>query len=381
MLEADVDADADADVDAALLRIDVTGFSVDLLRKVQTPICELCESQQETEEERELKRFQQYEIDNVECCSTRGIWYRVLWRNRVYKYDKMGRPTSLLTFKGSLLGSTGHLERMNAWSHLFAAMLYLAYLPVRLYATPMGQETSLSSTLAAVSYASFVGTFASSVVYHVYSPNYRMSAATRILDYLGIYAGIACGALSDLSTTTLNLNGVPAQSVADIFCGGVLLVAFFVVRRVVLPIEETRRPVLRQKCSLGFGRMANVDLEHSSLRAAAGVALAFGWILMIPGAFETLELDCAWMFAGSRFVGTGVLVVGMAWDNIVAFPDAWYDSDEPPGRFACWDDSSTPGCGGCVVSSHTLWHFLALLSTVVTSVGTEYVIAESEVLR
>lgn len=372
---------SDADADAAM-RIDVTGFKVDLLRKVQTPICTLCESQQETEEERERKRFLQYEIDSVECCSTRGVWYRVLWRNRVYhEHSNTGAPMPPLAFKGSLLGPTGHLERMNAWSHIFAALLYLAYLPVRLYATPMGRETSLSSTLAAVSYASFVGTFALSVVYHVYSPNVRLSAVTRIFDYFGIYAGIACGALSDLSTTTLNLQNVPAQSVADIFGGGVLIVAFFVVRRVVLPIEETRRPVLAQKCSLGFGRMANVDLEHSSLRAAAGIALAFGWILTIPGAFETLEVDCAWMFAGSRFVGTGVLIAGMAWDNVVAFPDVWYENDEKPGSFVCWSNSSRPGCGGCVVSSHTLWHFLALLSTVITSVGTEYVIAASEVLR
>lgn len=362
-------------------RIDVTGFRIDLLREQQTSICELCESQAQTDEERAYKKFRQYEIDNVECCSTQGIWYRVLWRNKVYQYDKQGNPTKQLLFQGSLLGPTGHLERMNVWSHVFAAAVYLAYLPVRLYATPMGQETSLSSTLAAVSYASFVGTFASSVVYHVYSPNRRLSAATRLLDYFGIYVGIACGTLSDLSTTTLNLDNVPAQSIVDVFGGAALLVLFFVVRRLVLPIDETRMPILEQKCSLGFGRRSNVDLEHSSLRAAAGVALAFGWVLMIPGAFQTLELDCAWMFAGSRFVGTGVLIVGMAWDNMVAFPDNWYNNDEKPGWVVCWDASERAGCGGCVVSSHTIWHFIALLSTVVTSVGTEYVIAVSEVLR
>lgn len=358
-------------------RIDVSSFSVDLLREQQTPICALCETQDETDEERAQRNFAQYEIDNLDCCSTQGIWYRVLWRNRVHTHKTTAPPL----FSDSLIGPTGHYERVNAWSHVFAAALYLAYLPVRTYATPMGQETSLSNTLAVVSYASFVGTFASSVVYHVYSPNYRLSAATRLLDYFGIYAGIACGTLSDLCTTTLNLDNVPWQSVVDVFGGSVLIVVFFVVRRIVLPIDETRMPILEHRCSLGFGRRSNVDLEHGSFRAAVGIALAFGWILMIPGAFETLEPDCAWAFAGSRFVGTGVLIAGMAWDNVVAFPDNWISDKQKPGRFACYDNSELPGCGGCVVSSHAIWHFVALLSTVITSVGTEYVISVSEVLR
>ena len=192
-------------------------------------------------------------------------------------------------------------------------------------------------------------------------------------------AAIECAA-ADLSTTTLNLVGVPWQSVADVFCGVLLMVAFFVVRRCKLTIDDTRRPIFAQKCTLGFGRRSNVDLEHSSLRAAGGITLAFGWIVTIPGAFETLENDCAWMFAGSRVLGTAVLIAGMAWDNLVAFPDNWYENEGTANSCVC-RSSAEGACGGWIVTSHTIWHLIALLSTVVTTVGTEYVIAVSDVLR
>tara|TARA_B100001173_G_scaffold301804_2_gene302800 strand:+ start:9623 stop:10702 length:1080 start_codon:yes stop_codon:yes gene_type:complete len=355
-------------------RVDVSNFKIDLLRRTEPtplPICGECEDQGTTPEEAKL--FRQYEIDDTSC-TRQGIWYRVVCINRV---PSNGEKTP---FSKSLLGPSGHLERMNVWSHLAAAAIYAAYLLIRQLFTPMGADDSTTSTLAAVSYGSFAFTFLSSVVYHVYSPNRRLSALTRLLDYFGIYVGIACGTLSDLSTTTINLKDVPIQSVADVFAGALLLMAFFTVRRAVLPIDETRLPILQQKCTLGFGRKSNVDLEHGSLRAAAGTALAFGWILMIPGAFETLELDCAWVFSGSRFVGTGVLIAGMAWDNLVAFPDNWFDHDSASGS-GCLCYNNRDGCGGgWVVTSHTIWHWIALLSTVVTSIGTEYVVAVSGVL-
>ena len=46
---------------------------------------------------------------------------------------------------------------------------------------------------------------------------------------------------------------------------------------------------------------------------------------MIPSAFDTLELDCAWMFSGSRFMGTGILLAGMVLDNLVSYPDMWFE--------------------------------------------------------
>ena len=81
-------------------------------------------------------------------------------------------------------------------------------------------------------------------------------------------------------------------------------------------------------------------------------------------------------------MATGVLLAGMAWDNLVAFPDNWFLNEEPPNRCVCKAPVHWDGCGGgWIVTSHAIWHFVALLSIVVTSVGTEYVVVVSDVLR
>ena len=341
--------------------VNLDGFTFDVLKQ-QAPICGACEEQDTA------VGFRQYEIKSL-----KQIWFRVVCINDVGLGEEAASK--------SYIGPTGHYERMNVWSHLLSAVVFFVYVVVR-PATPMGQSDSLSSSLAAVSYAAFVITFFSSSAYHVYSANKEMSAVFRIGDYAGIYLGIAAGTLSDICIATLNLAGVYWQAVADVWIGMTILVAFFVVRRSVLDVEETRKDYFSNKCSIGFARSTNTDLEHSSLRAAAGVAMAFSWILAIPGVFATLENDCAWVFSGSRFVGTGTLFFGMALDNLILYPDAWYkDKEAPPPQCFC-SHSRRSGCGGgWIMSSHALWHFIALLSTLCTTFGTEYVVSVSQVLN
>ena len=341
----------------------LSGFTFKFLRPA--PQCVACEVQDETWHVRNGGGgFRQYEIDTTE-----NVWYRVVCKNEV----------GLSQGFESYLGPTGHYERMNVWSHLFAAVLYFAYLLARPL-TPMGSVASLSSSLAAVSYGSFVVTFFLSSSYHVYSAQREASAITRLGDYFGIYLGIAAGTMSDICIATLNLSGVCWQAVVDVWLGMAILVLFFVVRRASLDVDETRKDYFSNKCSLGFARSTNVDLEHSSLRAAAGIAMAFSWVLAIPGAFSTLESDCAWAFAGSRFIGTGILLFGMVLDNVILYPDSWHEDENFRLNPCCY--SSRDGCGGgWIMSSHALWHIIALFSTIVTSLGTEYVIAFSELLK
>tara|TARA_B110001450_G_scaffold157979_2_gene147294 strand:- start:9925 stop:11025 length:1101 start_codon:yes stop_codon:yes gene_type:complete len=354
-------------------------------KKITTPaaaavICAECETSEqlsdvEAREHRDVsststntnkrrnRRFAQYEIDDIS-----RIWYRVVCVN-----DRV-------EMNSSYLGPTGHIERANVWTHMFAAMVYLVYSALRPI-TPMGEVDTISSSLAAFSYASFVSTFVLSSCYHVYSANKWWSAATRLGDYFGIYLGIAAGTLSDLAVVTENLKNVRWTALADMWIAMALLVLFFCVRRFTLSPSETRLAYLSDKCTLGFARNTNVDLEHSSLRAAAGTVMAFSWVMMIPGAFATLETDCAWIFSGSRFVGTGILVAGMFLDNAVLYPDAWFkEAEEPPHSCVCYN--SNPGCGGgWIMTSHALWHIIALLSTMVTTFGTEYVVLKSAVLN
>lgn len=329
----------------------------------QNPICADCDEEGGGKPP-SPEHFKQYEINDLS-----RIWYRVIVSNR--EANLTGKEA-----EESLLGRDGHVERMCVWNHLFAFSIYAVYLFARLF-TPMGMKGHLSSTLVSVACFTFSITFFTSAVYHVYSPNKFWSAVTRLGDYAGIYTGISAGLLADLSCTTLNLKNVSLKSILDTWIGTAVLVAFFVFRRTQLSIDETRRQYFGSRCSLGLGRSTNTDLEHSSFRAGAGIAMAFGWIMLVPGGFNTLEIDSAWVFAGSRFLGTAILIFGMFLDNVLMIPDRWIRKNK--GRVLCcrcYSDRS--GCGGgWIMSSHALWHFFALASTVTTTIGSEYVVAAS----
>ena len=308
--------------------------------------------------------FPQYEIDDV-----RNIWCRVLCVNR--------HPTK--SFRASFLGPTGHLERMNAWTHILGAVLYFGYGFVRLLIYG-GSRNSLSNSLVTLNSFAIVATFGISTIYHVYSANRFWSSITRLGDYFGIYLSISTSYLADLSIVTTNLQRVPYQAVADLWIASGFMVGFWAVRRATMSIDETRKPFMADRCSLGLARSLNVDLEHSSLRAGAGVALAFSWILVIPAGMNTLEADCALVFFACHVVGTLILVLGMALDNMMMFPDVYLNQrDAKQPKCVCYDPR--PGaCSGWIMTSHAMWHIIALMATVTTSVGVEYVIGNSDVL-
>ena len=361
------------------------------LLKRQTPICAPCEEEGEDAVETygindaleswglpklegEVKKkvvvFESYEIKDRGCFNL-DVWAKVLFRNDV-QWSRTGKPGKLdPPWANSLLGETGHIERANAWTHIAGGLLYMAYLAIRPY-TPQGATHHLSDALAYVALGAYVFTFFMSACYHVYSANYVMSAVTRLGDYFGIYLGISAGTLADISLTSRNLELASWQSVADVWIGMAVLVAFFVYRRTQIPIYETRRAYMSNKCSLGLARSTNVDLSHSGLRAAAGLAMALGWVHVIPAAFSTLELDCAWFFAGGRFVGTALLILGMFLDNVVLYPDAYEIDASAPPKFLTF----TEPCG-CICTSHAIWHVVALLSIVVTTAGSEYALANT----
>jgi len=337
-------------------------FKFDLLDlPSNTPDSVAFESQCQESEENELTNTQ-YEIEDLS-----KIWCRVLCVNRVGSNK----------FTGSFLGPTGHLERANAWTHLLGAALYLVHAVVRSYIYSDGKKDSLSMRLVTVDSIALVFTFSISATYHVYSANKVWSAITRLGDYFGIYLGIASGYVADLSIATLNLEFVPSQAVADLWFAAAFMVVFFCVRRSLLSVEDTRHLYFQQKCSIGLARSTNVDLEHSSLRAAGGVVLAFSWILVMPLGVKNLESDCSLVFVSSHILGTLILVAGMFVDNVAMYPDDWWTTQAPPRRCVCY--SKREGCGGgWILNSHALWHLISLVSVMSTTVGLEYVVANSE---
>ena len=132
-----------------------------------------------------------------------------------------------------------------------------------------------------------------------------------------------------------------------------------------------------------------MDLEHSSLRAAAGSILVFSWILVIPGGLVTLEPFCAGVFLSAHIAGTLVLIAGMALDNVFFSPDKYITKADTPTACACYISrtrgllcySSKRGVfGGWVMTSHAWWHVIALISTICNSIGVEVIVATSDVL-
>lgn len=323
-------------------------LTFDFLTK-QADICAPCDLDEDGS-------FPQYEVKDW-----REAWYRVLIRNVVEK-----PPT------GSLLGPEGHIERCSVFTHLLAAVLMLLYVLVR-PALPFASVKSTSNDLAVLSYSLLAACYLVSAVYHVYSPVRLWSAVTRLFDYAFIYIAIASGLLADLSLVTYHLRDVPWQAYGDTSIAAIILIAFFVFRRTQLPIEKTRVPYFANKCALGFARHTNVDLEHSSLRAAGGLCLMFAWVLHISAAVKTLPEDCARVFVGTRIGAAIVLVIGMYMDNNVLFPESFLEKDmQEPG---CLCNDPKKGCGhGWVLNSHALWHLVAFLSATIGVAGREYVV-------
>jgi len=340
--------------------------------------CELC-NVEDAPAPTSTFRFAQYDIEISGGSVSKGLkshaelWWRVVCRNELPSPAVGGTADNLL-------GPTGHLERMNVWSHMAGAGAYAAYLGLRERVTPMGDIRSLSNTLAYVSGASLVVTFVSSSVYHVYSADAEWGAYTRLGDYAGIYLSICTGTTTDVAIASVNLTDASWQAVADVWIGMVVLVAFFTLKRFVVPIETTRRPYFLNKCSLGLARNTHVDLEHSALRAAAGIAMAFSWACALPAAFDAIELDCAWAIAAARIVATLTLILGMFVDNVLLYPDRWINNEDAKKPMCLCHNPHDVFCGGWVMTSHALWHWVALASVVIYTAGTEYAIATSETL-
>tara|TARA_B100001094_G_scaffold326197_1_gene381874 strand:+ start:78 stop:1331 length:1254 start_codon:yes stop_codon:yes gene_type:complete len=365
-----------------------------------TPLCAECEDEEEVDNEALVEarlRACEESAATVEDCKAlvRGqpylirdngwrLWWRVCCDNSAaYTEGEGDALPARHTHYPYYLGQTGHIERMNVYTHAVAAALYACYFAVR-SARPWSVLTDASTSSGLLSLLagwSLVFTFVCSTIYHVYSANPVLAAVARLLDYLGIYTSLVFCSLLDASITTLNLRGVHPNTVVDCVLGSVVLTLFFVYRRRMLRTEDTWKMTLGDQCSQGLVRFQHADLEHAGLRVSAGLVLAFQWTQFLPAAYENLELECAWFFAGAHVVGTAILVVGMAWDNMFVYPDAYVKEGGKALPGCCYSRGSKGQlCTGWILTSHALWHIISLASTVVTTVGTEYVISTSAVL-
>jgi predicted membrane channel-forming protein YqfA (hemolysin III family) len=285
--------------------------------------------------------------------------WRVMFRGCCSNTDQDGSE--------SLIGRMGHLERANAWTHFVACIFFMIFAFTRPFL--LGAST-VSDHLSTVSIVLTATTFAVSTVYHVYSSVPSAAPATRTLDHASIAISICCATIADLAMTTKNFENISFQAWLDPLIGSLVLIVYFGTRRLFIPTEETKQESYTgEGCTLGLYRIFHSDLEHAALRAAGSAALTLTWVMLIPAAFNTLDVDPAIIWVVGASIGTLLLIVGIIIDNTGVVDDVLM-RNKRIGPCSCNSQAL-----GCVFNTHALWHVIAVAGAVSSIFAREYGIA------
>jgi predicted membrane channel-forming protein YqfA (hemolysin III family) len=263
----------------------------------------------------------------------------------------------------SLLGNFGHIERLSAWVHLLGGIAFAVYAVVR--PTAITQEHTVAETMTTMAAAAVAFCFFSSTVYHVTAPSKTLAYYTRQLDFVGIYTGIAIGGLADYAVATRGFQNTALLSILDGPLAAVLVLAFFLARRGLLPPSDTWTTYLGG-CTVTFGLMRrwHVDKDHTATRQATSFLLATSYFMTIPSVFSNFDNANAIVLLLIEVAAVALIVLGMTLDSLWVFPDDALAAGKGPKSLAC------TSCG-CIASSHSIWHVISVVAAVKAAVGRE----------
>ena len=317
----------------------------------------------------------QYSVGDPESPKTGCSRFYELFHGVAISNDVSKRVGSI----SSLLGPTGHYERLSFWTHFLGAFLFAIYAIVR--QVLVRDDARLAGGLTSAAAWTISAVFLTSSVYHCTAPDLNFAMVTRVLDYAAIYTGITVTTTADIAVATRGFVNVPTQTIADLPFAAVILIVFFVWRRSRLPGESTwtkHEITSRSKdgCLLGRGLFSygHRDLAHIQMRQATSLLLFGSYFMIVPAAMEVLGHGVARVvlaLQGSAFV---TVAFGMAIDRVFEFPDG-HLVEGSMTCLACPSDGS-PGWGA-VLNSHALWHLVAMVSAALTVVSREYALAYS----
>jgi predicted membrane channel-forming protein YqfA (hemolysin III family) len=318
--------------------------------------------------------------EGLECIGTEDDqystnWYDACWRVLIsnpprgdaQRVARIRKRRSL-----SFLGQKGHIERASAWTHLVGAFGFLLFALVR----PVTDldSTSASGRLSTYTCAVLAITFAVSTGYHTLGTTRWLAPIARLFDHGAIDVALAVACTTDASVVTLDFHDVPWQAAVDSSGVALVILCFFVYRRLVLPAEDTE--ISWGSCRLGLFRVSHADYEYSALRSSSYIVLAFGFISIVPTAVRNLTATASSTLIVCNGVSLMLLMAGMFLDNVVMFPDVMYEDGFKRGlQKPAWTCHNT-GCG-CIMTSHALWHVFSLVSVLTLTVGREVAIAET----
>ena len=275
----------------------------------------------------------------------------------------------------SLLGPTGHYERMSFWTHFVGAFVFAAYAIVRQVLVRHDARLAGGLTSAAAWTISVV--FLTSSLYHCTAPDLNFAMVTRVLDYAAIYIGITVTTTADIAVATRGFQNVPAQTIVDLPASAVLLIVFFVWRRSRLPGESTwtkHEITSRSKdgCLLGRGLFSygHRDLAHIQMRQSTSLLLFGSYFMVVPAAMDVLGHGVARVVLALQLSAFVTVALGMAIDRVFEFPDG----NLVEGSMTCL---ACPNTCGAVLNSHALWHLVAMVSAGLTVASREYALAYS----
>jgi len=280
------------------------------------------------------------------------------------------RVAQVRTF--SLLGQNGHIERMNAWTHLVGALLFFVFSLVR----PLTLDSSsLSGRLASYSSAVLVITFAVSTAFHTGGTVRWLSPILRMFDHGAIDVALAVACTTDASVVTLDFKGVPWQTAVDSLGVALVILLFFMYRRSVLPASDTE--ISWGDCVLGLFRFQHADFEYGALRSGGYICLSFGFIMLMPAAVSNLSMSSAIILIACNAVSLVLLIIGLLLDNVLVWPDVLYQ-DKIKRKAQKPDLLCVNQSCGCIMTSHAWWHVFSLVSVMVLTIGREVAIADTD---
>jgi len=317
----------------------------------------------------------QYHVGEVDpakrkkgCHRIIEVVYGVLCSNPTPTHYEDGAPKTW----SALLGPTGHYERFSAWSHIVGTVIFLAYGVVRLAIPDNNAQVEQILTTVAAFGTAFV--FFSSSIYHATAPDPRLAYFTRFLDFFAIYLSIVLAATADIAVATRGFRDVPVVTIVDLPIAGSIVVVFFLWRRHRVLQEDTwiERGIGADGggCILrdwGLFSRRHHDLQHSQLRQTTSLLLCSSYFMSVPAAFMTLDADVVVVVLSLQGVAFISIVFGMTLDNLLKWPN----KQLAQGKHQCLACPG-PGGPGCVVTSHGVWHIIAIIGTAMTFVAREF---------
>ena len=301
-------------------------------------------------------------------------WWDACWRVLVSnppRGDEATRRRIAERRRASLLGPTGHVERMNAWTHIVGGVAFASFAIVR--SNSAIDASSAAGILSTYTAAVIACTFAVSTGFHTLGTVRHLAPVMRMFDHGAIDLALAVACTTDTAIVTLNFADVPWQTVADASGVAAVILCFFFYRRLLLPPEDTE--IAWGSCRLGLFRLQHADFEYSALRSASYVVISFGFIMLVPVAWRNLTATASNALVACNAASLLLLILGLLFDNVLIWPDTAYQRAMKGGQtkppFACHNKDC-----GCVMTSHAFWHVFSLVAVTVQTVGREVALAE-----